>query len=141
MSSRVMVVDDSSFVLRMVAGLLGGEGYEVLTVNSPFGLQSAMKEFRPSLVLMDLDIPGLRGDRIAEIMKGKQMGFDYKVAFYSSEDEATLAEAVRRTGAAGYIRKGDGVEEFKRAVAAFIASVHDEQNPPDAEDTLRRAVL
>ncbi|MDX2052439.1 MAG: response regulator [Polyangiaceae bacterium] len=111
---RVLVVDDDENHLYMVRELLTLEGYEVKTYGSPFGATRAVNEFMPDVVLVDINMPGLSGDRLAPLLIKETIA---RVVLYSSNDEDSLRLAVEQTGAAGYVCKGDpGMLRFMLSV-------------------------
>lgn len=61
-ASKILVVDDDPLVRDAVAQLLERAGFRVETHDSGFGLVMAIRTHRPDLVLLDVSMPGLRGD-------------------------------------------------------------------------------
>jgi len=119
MEKRVIIVDDNPFVTKAVVGLLGGAGYTVLALNSPFGVTHAVAEFRPGLIILDYNIPGLKGDNIARILSHKDVDAVHKVVFYSSEDDGFIAGVVEKIGALGHISKRQPLVEFVRTISDY----------------------
>ena len=71
---RVLVVDDNVDSADSIAELLRQCGN---TVHSTYGAQSALAlgpEFRPSLVLMDIGMPGIDGLQAAALMRDTPWG-------------------------------------------------------------------
>ena len=65
MSTRVLVVDDDPSVLRVLADLLGDEGYEVVTApNGQLGLTRA-QQLPPAVILLDYQMPVCDGRQFA----------------------------------------------------------------------------
>ena len=60
--AKILVVDDDPLVRDAVAQLLERAGFRVETHDSGFGLVMAIRTHRPDLVLLDVSMPGLRGD-------------------------------------------------------------------------------
>ena len=72
---RILLVDDDPRVLRCFASMLGGDEYDVETHDSGFGLTLVLRRYRPDVVLLDLNMPGLQGD--AAIRAGAEvLGLD-----------------------------------------------------------------
>jgi two-component system, response regulator PdtaR len=142
MKTRVMVVDDSKIVTGVLSSVLTGAGYDVVAVNSPFSVMDALKRFRPQLVLMDLDIPGLNGVKIIEHITAKDYGFGYGIVVHSSADEETLRQAASLDGVLGYIKKGGPMDELIGSVKRFIdLSGLRQEEKLGPEDILRQAIL
>jgi len=77
----ILVLDDEAEVRKMVAAMLTGNGYKVLTAENG---DNAIKAFKKSkqpidLLLLDVVSPGLSGpmvaDRIAELQPGLRVLF------------------------------------------------------------------
>jgi len=77
----ILVLDDEADVRKMVAAMLTGNGYKVLTAENG---DNAIKAFKKSkqpidLLLLDVVSPGLSGpmvaDRIAELQPGLRVLF------------------------------------------------------------------
>src|SRR5262245_12558816 len=106
-----MVVDDSPIVLELVQGILSDGGYEVVTVTSPFGFSSHLRREKPDLVLVDVGMPALQGDKLVEIAQRNE-SHRCPVVLYSDRSEAELLRLVRSSGATGYIRKSGQAAEL-----------------------------
>lgn len=60
MAARILIVEDNPDLLAILKELLSLE-YEVATARRGEDAISIAKEFRPSLVLLDLQLPGIDG--------------------------------------------------------------------------------
>lgn len=59
--ARILIVDDEPNARTALSELLHDEGYEVSTANDGRAAQARIAEFRPDLVLTDVQMPGLDG--------------------------------------------------------------------------------
>ena len=67
---RVMVVDDESSITRMIKLNLEKTGdYEVQTENEGSRAIEAAREFRPDIIFLDVMMPDMQGNVIAEQLK------------------------------------------------------------------------
>jgi CheY-like chemotaxis protein len=64
--TRVLVVDDNRDAAVSLAMLLRALGNEVQTANDGITALEAIRSFQPSLVLLDLGMPGMSGYEVAE---------------------------------------------------------------------------
>ena len=119
--AKILVIDDDEVVLAAAQALLGAAGYEVATHTGAFGASAIVSRSRPDLVLLDVDMPGLSGPGLAELLRTKGRADGVRIYFYSSSEDAVLEASVERTGADGYIRKGDRAA-LRREVARALAS-------------------
>jgi len=104
-SRRILLVDDEPFILSATAQLLRTAGYEVQTCEQWAGVASIVRDQEPHLVLLDYNMPNLKGDDLCAILKRNVINPDMKIVIFSSEPEDFLVETVRRCGADGYIKK------------------------------------
>lgn len=118
-AKRILVIDDDEAHLSSTRGILAAEGYEVFTHTQGFGATNRVKDLRPDLVLLDVNMPGLSGENLLAILQQNAATRDIAVAFYSSNDEDVLREAVRRYGAASYISKGN-ITALRSRVASLL---------------------
>ena len=119
----ILVVDDDPETLRYVRCILSDEGYAPLVTGDPEGLSRIIRSERPSLVLLDLILPGTDG---IELMKQVPALADLPVIFISGygRDE-TIARALE-SGAADYIVKPFSPTEL---VARVRAALRDRSEP------------
>lgn len=117
---KILIIDDDQAHLDSARGILEAEGYEVFTHNQPFGATNAVIRLQPDLVLLDVNMPALSGDRLAEVMRANAHTRNVKVALHSSNDEDHLRTTARRLGLDGYICKGSPAT-LRRKVAGLVA--------------------
>jgi CheY-like chemotaxis protein len=118
-NKRILIVDDDADQLFIARELLGHEGYEVLTHQSPFGVVGLICTANPDLVLMDVTMPALPGDDLAAFLRADDRTRSVPIVLYSSTDESRLRSAVVRHRLCGYILKGD-VADLRRKVGYFL---------------------
>lgn len=92
---RVVVVDDDTAVLKLVARQLTFRGAQVVAHGSPFGLASVLASHRPTVVILDVTMPGLDGGKLWELGRDV-LSPRPGVVFYTATDGATRAALVAR---------------------------------------------
>ena len=71
MARRLLLVEDSSMMRRMISAMLEEEGYEVaLAVDGREGLAKA-REFAPELILTDYEMPEMDGPALCQALKAR----------------------------------------------------------------------
>lgn len=120
-TQTILVVDDDPKHLQTTKELLELGGYKVETQDSPFGTTELINSLKPDLVLMDVNMPGLSGERLCSLIRSR-VGIERTIIlFFSSNDEDSLRQAVRRHGADGYVCKGD-MAALRHKVAQALAA-------------------
>lgn len=115
----ILVIDDDEKLLMTTKELLENEGYQVLTHMRAFGATAAVGLVKPDLVLLDINMPGLSGDRLAYLLRANEKTKDVPIVFYSSNDEDTLRRAVTTHKVSGYIAKGD-IFDLRKKVSCYL---------------------
>lgn len=121
---KVVIIDDDEKLLTTAKELLEEEGYDVATHQLAFGATNFIKKSNPDLVLLDINMPGLSGERFSRILLSNYETKDVPIVFYSSNDEDSLRKTVSEYGVKGYICKGD-IFELKKKVDLYIGRSSD----------------
>jgi len=120
---RILIIDDDNSHLLAAKEILENEGYRVSTHNQALGSTMMVKQLKPDLVLLDINMPALSGDKLAEIIGRTLHSSKVPILFYSSNDEDSLRKAVgkyRSFGVQDYICKGDPYD-LRKKVASFLS--------------------
>ena len=117
--NKILFIDDDERHLVAAKELLEAEGYEVVTHLGWFGSTNMVKDIQPDLVLLDVNMPGLSGDRLSSLLLSNYYTKNVPIVFYSSNDEDSLRKTVAEHGVKGYICKGD-IRELKRKLAYYL---------------------
>ncbi|MEW6755802.1 MAG: sigma-54 dependent transcriptional regulator [Candidatus Latescibacterota bacterium] len=107
---RVLLVDDEATLRRILARLLGDEGYEVAQAASGEEAVAVALAFRPDVVVMDQNLPGISGHEATTALLEKLPGAQVIViTAFGAIDRAV--DAMRR-GAHDYLTKPFDNEVF-----------------------------
>ncbi len=117
---KVLVVDDNEIELGVVRVVLEAAGFEVKTLESVFELSIVIKRDRPDVILLDVMMPALAGDRVAGILKQHGFSRDIPVILHSSKDEAELEAIATQAGVQGYVSKTGDFEKLLAEVRRAI---------------------
>lgn len=120
MKTKVLHVDDDEPTLRTVARHLTTAGFTVFSTTSPFIAPIIVSE-RPDVIIMDVDMPLLSGDRIVAIIRGNDFS-TLPVIYFSSKPDAVLAAMVEKSLPATYSSKEKGLPALVEKIHASVAS-------------------
>ncbi len=117
---KVLIVDDHPVIRLAVKLLLEREGH-ILVGETDNGVDALtlIRNQRPDLVILDIGIPKIDGlEVLARISTLKPRP---RVLILTSQPADLLAFRCMKAGAAGFVTKGDNLEELQRAVWAALS--------------------
>ena len=117
---KVIVVDDSEVVLLMSSAALQSAGYEVRTLMRWEDLDDTLKDFRPDLILFDVNMPEMYGDFALMFFKEERDIIDIQILLYSDIDVGELEQRAKDCGANGFVSKTWGVERMVEIVDEHV---------------------
>jgi len=114
---RVLLVDDSASMRRVLRGLLDDAGIEVVgeATDGVEGVELAVA-LRPEVVLMDWRMPRLDG--VQATARIRQRLPEVQVVMFSSLEGAGIGVAAREAGASAFVGKGASPDQLCAAVLA-----------------------
>lgn len=122
-AKKLLVVDDNQLLRRLVKIYLCKCGYSVELCEGPFGIMNKVREFSPHVVLMDLNMPGLNGHKLAELLGGLRGSSGCKLLVFSSEDEEIQAELVKKGVADGYFLKSHSLNGLEEKIEEVLGNM------------------
>jgi DNA-binding response OmpR family regulator len=118
---RILVVDDSDLVREVMTVALERAGYRVTTTDS-FEQLLALPLAEFALILMDMDMPELFGDDVANVLR-HQHNIEVPIYMLSSAPLEDLAARSREAGIDGYLSKHDGLDHVVARVREIVAGL------------------
>jgi two-component system response regulator MprA len=111
-ATRVLVVDDDASILDTVNAILSAEGYEVAAASGGEEALSLLRDWHPTLVLLDMRMPIMDGWAVARAMResGSKVPI---VVMTAAENARRWADEI---GAAGQLAKPFGLDELLQVV-------------------------
>ena len=124
-TARVLVVDDSTTVRRLVSRLLSRAGFVVTEAVDGLDAIARCAVERPDIVVLDLEMPGCSGLAALQQIKSDRDLAETEVIMLTSRASPADARAALTAGASDYVRKpcdpGELVERVRRAARARVA--------------------
>lgn len=96
---RILSVEDDPAQAEFIRLVLESAGYEVRGSADPSRFEADLVQFRPDLVLLDLDLPGVSGHDLARFVRQSEGRQDVPVVFLTADAE--VATRVRSARAGG----------------------------------------
>lgn len=122
MAMTVLVIDDSTIILESTRAILEEAGYRVLTHAESIGTAVIVRREKPDAVLLDVSMPAMPGDQLAQVIRKAAPGEPPKIVLFSARDEEDLSALGEACGAVGVITKGDDNDAFVRRFSALVGA-------------------
>jgi two-component system response regulator EvgA len=116
----VLIVDDHPVIRGAVKIVLKQEGYKrIYEADSGNEVLPMIREHKPDLVVLDLNIPSLDGlDVLARIKAGE---VPCRVVIFTSQEPMFYQERCMRAGASAYVAKTNDLQHLHKAVHAVMS--------------------
>lgn len=112
MAVKVLVADDNKLILAMTKDALEGAGFNVVTVDSGLEVYKEVLSEKPSIILLDIMMPGLDGIEICRNLKRSPVTKDIVVAFHSSKKDPALMDLCFEAGAECFLIKSNDFDDM-----------------------------
>ena len=120
MNSKILVVDDSKFIIRLLTDILKEKGYTVYSCDNGSSVIEMANKIRPDVILLDIVMPGLDGFDICKLLNGERDLKDIPVIMITAETNSINIKKALELGAFDYIKKPiDDVEVVARVQSAL----------------------
>lgn len=113
---RILIVDDQKNIRENIKVLLGQvKNFQVVgTAADGYEAIALVKDIRPDVILMDIEMPGLDGLEATKIIS--QQYKELKILIFTSHDNDDLIAKSLKVGAQGYLLKNMPDPEIIRAI-------------------------
>ncbi|HWQ15668.1 MAG TPA: response regulator [Roseiflexaceae bacterium] len=119
-SDPILIVDDNPLNLKLTRVLLRGAGYEVRAAVDAEEALAALATFRPRLILMDIQLPGLDGLELTRRLKADPATRDIVVVALTAYAMKGDEQRAREAGCDGYIAKPIDTRTLPDVIAGFL---------------------
>jgi CheY-like chemotaxis protein len=117
---HVLVADDEAEIREFLSRALSKHGYEVLKASAGKEAMALIRESRPSLVLLDILMPGMDGVDICKSMRADVELADIPVIFASAVDRSRLHDIADEAGATDYLTKPLSIGDLFNMVGRYL---------------------
>jgi PleD family two-component response regulator len=101
----VLVIDDSEIARAQMVDVLTEAGMKVVDLPSPIGATRTILEHEVTVVVLDLFMPTMRGDRLAALFRGNPRLKNLGVVLVSGANEAELRRLSNEVDADAIVSK------------------------------------
>ena len=103
--SKIVVADDEYIISKSLTFMLRREGYECVSASNGEKALDLIRQAKPDLVILDLDMPVKNGYEVLKELKGEPELMDIHVLVLTAKGESISVETLKELGADGYMPK------------------------------------
>jgi DNA-binding response OmpR family regulator len=120
MSSKIVIIEDDLDLLETIKLRLEKEGFEVKGAPTGIELVNDIVNNKPALVLLDLNLPDLDGDIVAQVFQKKEIISGVPIIIMSAKEELEIKKAVEKIKAVDYVKKPFNQDELITKIKKYI---------------------
>ena len=117
---RIVVIDDDPAVLRAVTAVLEPEGYRVEGARDQRQALRSLLLDPPALVVLDVNMPGLDGWELCDILRRQSHTRHVPVLFLTGRAELRDQITAMQVGGSDYVTKPFRADELREKVRAWV---------------------
>lgn len=119
-NDSILIVDDNEANLKLIRVLLGGVGYEVRAALDAEEALAVLRTFRPRLILMDVQLPGMDGLELTRRLKADRATNGIIVIALTAYAMQGDEEKALAAGCDGYVTKPIDTRTLPATVAEYL---------------------
>jgi two-component system cell cycle response regulator DivK len=116
--ARILIVEDNALNVKLFCDLLAAHGHEPRAVTDGRYALGEAKDFKPDLVITDIQLPHVTGLDIIRMIRDDKQLKDVPIMAVTAYSAGSDEERVRSAGAQAYVSK-------PISVAKFVAQVNE----------------
>lgn len=122
--NKILVAEDQTDLREMIALSLSLSGYEVLSVEDGLMAYQQAQRVRPDLIILDLDLPSLRGSEVCKRLKALAGFASTPIVIMSAYKSHAFMEESINAGAAEFLRKPFQLDTLIQRVDDLLSVDH-----------------
>ncbi|MDO4453789.1 MAG: response regulator transcription factor [Eubacteriales bacterium] len=130
--SKILIIDDDTYINDMLEKVLMREGYEVFHTYSGTEALLFLEKCKPDLILLDLMLPGLSGEEVLPRIS------DIPVIVLSAKVDVRDKVALLMNGAADYMTKPFETEEL---LARIVVQLRKQKKTDRSEELVYKDIV
>lgn len=117
----IVLVDDEPMVSRLYSTAVGRMGFQAATANSAEEAIDLVREYSPSLVISDVQMPGMGGFDFAEELRAQSLK-TMPIIYLTGYDDIEVIRGGLRAGGDDFLIKGGPIIAFNERANFWMGS-------------------
>ncbi len=117
MIKKVLICDDDEGIVDVAGIVLSEAGYDVIKVIASEEIFTVISNIQPDIILLDLWMPNLSGEKIAKQLKNQEKTKHIPVIIMSASRKTE--QTAKTAGADDFICKPFDIEELEEIVRKY----------------------
>lgn len=117
----ILIVEDSPDNLELSRILLSGAGYVVQAATDAEEALAVLQSFRPALILMDLQLPGMDGLELTRRLKADPATRDIIILAHTAYAMKADEQQALGAGCDGYLAKPVAIRTLLGTIAGYLS--------------------
>ncbi len=122
MAGKILIFEDSQTWSAIMKKALEQEGYAVFVYPDALKAVDMVKQHKPDLVLMDLNMPGLSGFEATRAIKGRVENKPLPILILTSQNTPFDRMESMKQGARAFLSKDQPLEDIVVAIKAYMTN-------------------
>ena len=127
--AKILIVEDNALNIKLFCDLLAAHGHNPEAVTDSREALGAAREFRPDLVITDIQLPHVSGLELIRLIRKDEQLADVPIMAVTAYSAQGDEERIRAAGAQAYVAKPISVMKFAQTVEDLL--IADVEPPED----------
>lgn len=119
----VLILDDDPMILVLTRAIAESAGLRTVTIESPTDLLPTLEDERPSVLLMDVQLPGATGFELTRRLRASDEWADLPIILFSGDASRETRESATVAGADAFLPKPVAPAELRTQLLTHIEQV------------------
>lgn len=119
-NKKIIIYEDCATWAAVMKKRLEDEGYNVLIFENAIESVEQVKENKPDLVIMDINIPGISGIQATKMIKSKPYNKELPILILTIENSPQSKMNAMSVGARTFLTKNQPLEDLICAINAYM---------------------
>jgi two-component system cell cycle response regulator DivK len=120
-NARILIVEDNPKNLKLIRDLLQFKGYQTIEADSAEAGIELAREQHPTLILMDIQLPGIDGRKAMKVLKADASTQQIPIIALTASAMKGDRERLLAEGFDGYIPKPIDIKAFPEQLESFLS--------------------